>query len=155
NYINIVSENHLYLVWLDYDRPLDDEALRDIQGFLGRLAPGSVFIVSVESRARPVDDNLDLETMTQNQINELMIERYNEWFSHYIGRIVTFDDITDQAIPNLFVDTCREHFRETLVPRGLDFLQLFNYWYKDGAPMWTIGGMIANKKHKQRLRDCG
>jgi len=154
-YIHMVSVNQPYFVWLDYDRPLDDEALRDAQGFLGRLSPGSVFIVSVESRARPVDDDLDLEAMTQNQINELMLGRYNGWFGPYIGRNVTFDDLTDQAIPDLFVDTCREHFRATLVPRGLDFLQLFNYWYKDGAPMWTIGGMIANNEDKRRIRNCG
>jgi hypothetical protein len=153
-YVNMVSETQPYLVWLDYDRPLDDEALRDAQGFLGRLAPGSIFIVSVESRARPVDDDLDFEAMTQNEVNELMLERYKEWFTPYVGRAVGLDDITDQAIPHLFLDTCREHFRETLVPRGFDFLQLFNYWYKDGAPMWTIGGMVASNEDRRRLREC-
>src|SRR5262249_27673413 len=44
NHLPDLNARTQYLVWLDYDRPLDDEMLRDIDGCVTRLSAGSVFI---------------------------------------------------------------------------------------------------------------
>jgi hypothetical protein len=152
DHVHLVRQDLPFLVWLDYDRPLDDEALLDFNGFLGRLSPGSIFIVSVESRARPVDDDADLEELTQAEKDELMLDRYNEWFAPYLDHAVEPAHLGESVVSDLYLEVCRENFRTTLLPRGLDFAQLFNFWYKDGAPMWTIGGMITAAEDEQKLR---
>ena len=57
------SEN--FLVWLDYDRPLDQEMVQDIRDTLSRLGRGSIFIVTIDARPRLPKDEFDVTGMSR------------------------------------------------------------------------------------------
>jgi len=50
-----------------------------------------------------------------------------------------------------------ERMRQTLANRGAGFrfLQIFNYVYRDGAPMLTVGGIIGTEEDRQALEGSG
>jgi hypothetical protein len=149
----LLAPENQYLVWLDYDRPLDNDMFMDLSNVFTRLSPGSVFVISVECRARPVDDDIDVDSMSQLEKDTLMVERYKEWFSDYVEEPIDFGTIGEQVIHLMYWEVFTVLAKERLTTKDLKLTQLMHYWYKDGAPMLTIGGMITNVDDRKRLRD--
>src|SRR5579871_821640 len=157
-YIPAMNVNRKYLAWFDYDRALDPDMLQDIDGGLVRMAPGSVFIVTVDARPKLPKDlfpNLDIDAMTALERENFTIDAYKDWFQAYRDVEISGADISGPHAVPLFYQIVRARIDETLASRGLMFLQLFNYIYRDGAPMLTVGGMLGTKDDQIRLRDAG
>jgi hypothetical protein len=159
NYIPNIRRTKKYLVWLDYDRSLDVEMLQDIDGCLNRLAPQSIFVITIDARPNLPKDlfEFDIEAMTAEGREQLTAEKYQEWFGDYVEQEITLDTITRSQVAPLFYEVAVERIRQTLHRRGggLRFLQIFNYVYQNGAPMFTIGGIIGTDQDQRALRRCG
>jgi hypothetical protein len=157
-YIPAMNANRKYFAWFDYDRALDPDMLQDIDGSLIRMAAGSIFIVTVDARPKLPKDlfpNDDLDAMTAVEREEFTATAYKEWFGPYREEEITEADISGPHVAPLFYETIRARITETLSSRGMIFIQLFNYIYKDGAPMLTVGGMIGTSEDQRRLRSAG
>jgi hypothetical protein len=143
-----------YLVWLDYDRSLDLEMLLDIDGCLNRIAKQSIFIITIDARPKLPKDQFDLEDKAVEEREKATVETYQEWFKSYVEKEITLDTISPSHVASLFYEVVIERVRQTLTRRGGDlrFLQIFNYIYKDGAPMLTIGGIIGTEEDEQILQ---
>jgi hypothetical protein len=78
---------------------------------------------------------------------------YQEWFGQYVEGPVTRARISGAHVAPLFYEIVSERLKETLRRRGGDlrFIQLFNFLYKDGAPMFTVGGMIGTEEDQRDL----
>ena len=156
NHIPDLQRNKKYLIWLDYDRPLDPDMLQDIDGCLGRLAKGSIFIITIDARARLPKEDYDLENMTAKQREKLTVRVYREWFGAYLEDRITLDSIAPADVPGLFYNVVLERMRQSLsIREDVQFLQVFNFLYADGAPMLTIGGVIGGEEDAERLQDSG
>ena len=156
-YIPAMNANRKYLAWFDYDRALDPDILQDIDGGLIRMAPGSVFIVTVDARPKLPKDlfpNDDIDAMTGIEREVFTTTAYKDWFGAYRDAEITDADISGPHVAPLFYQTIRVRVTETLSSRGLMFIQLFNYIYRDGAPMLTVGGMIGTREDQRKLRDA-
>ena len=152
DYLDLLKPDQRFVLWLDFDRPLDDVMLRDIRDSFTRLSAGSVFVVTVEARARPVDDDKpEIDDLSAADRDQLMLERYNEWFSPFVGA-VSLEQIGEADVSKLFWAVIKAQTQDALANRDLGFVQLLNYWYKDGAPMLTIGGMVCSEEDKKLLR---
>jgi len=144
------------LIWLDYDRTLDPEMLQDIDGTVGRLSRESLFVVTVDARPR-LPKGSPGEGLSADEQESLTAQTYSDWFGQYLGRAVGRDSIASVHVAPLFYEVVLERINRTLKRRGegLQFIQLFNYLYRDGAPMWTLGGMIGGAGDCQRLKEDG
>lgn len=157
NYIPKIRRTKKYLVWLDYDRSLDEEMLRDIDGCIMRLASRSIFVITVDARPKLPEDLFDfsIEDMAAEAREKLTLEKYREWFSKYAEKEITRDTIARKHVASLFYEVAVERIRQTLSSRGgsLRFLQIFNYVYQNGAPMFTLGGIIGANEDEHVLQN--
>lgn len=141
-----------YLVWLDYDCGLSSELLRDAAGFLHVLAPGSIFLITVEAEARLPED-IESENQTYGQRVDRCIEEYREEFGRYVLGGIKRNVFSKSGLPKFLATVLRTHFTETLASRrGIEFLQLFNFRYADGAQMLSMGGLIDERQKARRVR---
>jgi hypothetical protein len=157
-FIPSVRPNKKYLVWLDYDRSLDSEMLQDLDGCLSRLARCSIFVTTVDARPRlPSEFAPELETLTAEEKEKFTLGIYRDWFGKYLAAPITLARISGQHVTPLFYEVTVERIRQTLARqgRGLRFLQIFNYAYKDGAPMLTLGGIVGTDDDEKLLKDKG
>lgn len=156
-YIPNIRHTKKYLVWLDYDRSLDLEMLRDIDGCMNRIGPQSIFIITIDGRPKLPKDLFDVENMAATERERLTAETYREWFGKYIDEEITLDTITRSHVAPLFYEVVAERVRQTLSMRGggLRFYQIFNCIYQNGAPMFTLGGVIGTDEDEHALQNCG
>jgi len=158
-YIPSMVPSKRYLAWLDYDRSLDVDMLQDIDGCLNRVGSQSILVVTADARPRLPEDpfDLDIAAMKPEERDKLTVRTYQEWFGHYIEGKITRSTISGVHVAPLFYAVVAERIRETLAKRGggLGFFQMFNYVYRDGAPMFTLGGMIGTEEDERALNDAG
>jgi hypothetical protein len=157
DYIPRVTRSKRHFAWFDYDRALDTDMLRDLDGCLTVLAPRSVFVVTIDARPKlPVDapelDEVDLDALTANKRADLTAKLYQTWFGNYLDTKVTKEVVSNKNVATLFHSVVAERIRQTVSVRGLKFIQLFNYVYQDGAPMLTVGGVLATEEDEAYLR---
>jgi len=151
-----LDRGRLYIVWLDYDSVMDEETLRDIEGFAQILRPGSVLIVTVEAdpKFRGWFDSDD--TLSEARRRELILDSVKEKFGRYCRLDVRTSALTFNQLPRLFADILRAHVSEKVGFRsGFKFCQLFNLRYRDGAQMLTVGGMVCDRKNRRKLMRSG
>jgi hypothetical protein len=129
--------------------------LQDIDGCLTRMAPKSVFVVTVDARPKLPRDEFDedLDSMTADDREKLTAKSYRSWFGSYVTSKITRATVSGGDVGPLFYEVVVERIRQTLATKngGLRFLQIFNYVYRDGAPMMTIGGMIGTDEDQGAL----
>jgi hypothetical protein len=146
-----------YFVWLDYDRSLDIEMLQDIDGCLNRLGAQSVFVITMDARPKLPKDQFDIEDMAAKERERLTTTTYKGWFGNYVEENITRNTIARNHVASLFYEVVVERVRQTLANRGGDlrFLQIFHYFYHDGAPMITVGGIVGTDEDERTLRAIG
>ena len=157
-YIPGLDPTQKYLMWLDYDRSLDPEILKDVDGCLTRLSPRSILVLTIDARpSLPRDQFSEVEDLPLKEREELVQRVYQEWFRSYIERDIRRDTVSPSAVAPLFYEVLAERIRQTLRRRvgDLRFLQIFNYSYRDGAPMLTVGGIIGTAQDEEALRNAG
>lgn len=157
NHIPTIKGNQQYFAWLDYDRSLDSELLQDIDGVVTRLSVGSIFVVTIDARARLPKDEFDIGGMTEQQREHLTLRVYKEWFQSYVGSKLTRALLAGSHVAGLFYEVVIERIRQSLTRRDrhLRFIQIFNFVYRDGAPMLTVGGMIGTSADETALAKAG
>jgi len=150
-----IRRNTRYIVWLDYDRPLDSELLQDIDGFIQVLAPGSILLATVEAEPRLTTEGFD-DLSAKDRSRELL-KLYSREFSSLVRHEIRAPNLTRNELPKLVSRILIGQVSRSLLSRkGLDFIQLFNFCYADGAQMLTLGGIIdrpaaARRRPLQRL----
>ena len=136
------------ILWLDYDSHLDASKLLDIKEFVAKAAPGSLLIVTLAA------DTKDLEE--QDMTKRL------EKIKAVVGRNRVPRDVEEKNLPKwgtakLYRRIVNDEVYETLAIRNggqdssqsLQYKQLFNFHYTDGAKMVTTGGLIYNQQQEK------
>ena len=131
--------------------------LQDIDGILNRLGPQSVLIITIDARPRLPKDQHDLSDKGVVERETLTAAIYRDWFGSLAGTDITPGTVAGEHVASLFYEVVLERIGQTLIRRGggLRFLQLFNYLYRDGAPMLTLGGMVGTENNEHSFRTCG
>jgi hypothetical protein len=153
NYIPSIPSTQKLLVWLDYDRSLDADMLRDIDGMCARLSPQSIFLITMDARPKLPRDLFDVDKTDSRKREQITWETYQDWFGTYLDSKVEKDIGSRTHAAQMFYEATVERLRRTLQIRGLKFIQFFNFFYRDGAPMLTIGGMIGSIDDQVLLQD--
>ncbi|MEJ2882277.1 O-methyltransferase [Pedobacter sp. GR22-6] len=141
------------ILWLDYDDRLLSSMLTDINTFISNATSGSLFILTCNAQAdaaiNQVNGGLDVEKTTNHRIQEL---------EKRIGRAkipagLTNAQLTHKTLPKLYYKILIDEINEQLALRNIDsieddiieFVPLFNFLYKDGAQMLTMGGLVVKR----------
>jgi hypothetical protein len=127
---------HPWIVWLDYDEPIDETKLDELTTLVERLPEDSIllttFVADVQKyEPRPVDRAARF------------VELFGDAFP--IERFETRDDWRDErkvmsAIADAVIGTLVSHAVDVAREGGM--VAAFNLTYQDGAPMGTVGGVL-------------
>lgn len=153
--IPTLDRKQRYIAWLDYDCPLSDEVLADTSGIVHVLAPGSILIVTVEADPRLPHDEAEDEQCRARHIDGRLATFREQLGRYYPGRVQR-SVMSRTGLPAFFGRVLDSAIREAVARRqGLEFCQIFNLTYADGAQMMTLGGMIGDATDGARLEQTG
>jgi len=144
------------IVWLDYDDPLNSTMLIDLNTFMTSAKPGSMFIISFN--AQPASAQGEPDEIKKVRLDEL---------EKRIGttRVPVGTDGSDLSLgklPKVYHKIVSDEIDEALSYKNIGlhgenkllFKQLFNFIYKDGAQMQTIGGMLLNNEQLSQFKNA-
>jgi hypothetical protein len=134
------------IVWPDYVDSLDAPILGDIDTLALRMRPGSVAMVTVN-----VDPD-EVETPPHGR-RALLEERVGAVAVPHGVRDADLDGWDNAAVIRRIID---EQFRRSVSDRadGCFYEQFFNFQYRDGARMLTVGGMILDDALRPAFDAC-
>ena len=134
-----IDRTQKYILWLDYDYPVNEEMLSDLYMAGSQLLQGSILLVTADVQSLPDDVPEDTKNI-------------KSYFETEAGKYLGIREDTDfgkTKIASLSSHVIVNAIREGMAGRkGLDFHLLFHFLYADGHEMLTIGGIIASPAEK-------
>lgn len=144
--------NKRAIVWLDYDYHLNQSVLDDINTVISKSLSGSLLIITVNANADKVETKNEKERIEKRI--QLLNSRINK---DKIPYDVSGKQLSQDGLHKVYRDIIVNEINSCLTQRNgilsgpdkIEFNQIFNITYKDGAKMLTVGGIINTKKdHK-------
>jgi hypothetical protein len=135
------------IVWLDFDGRLSRGILEDIRSVVTRICSGSVLVVSVQCRPETVDAaaSNNPRARVEKMEKDLGSERVNpDWDDERLlgwGTARTFREI----ILNEIEAVVSQRNGSRPAAQRIEFEQVFNFHYKDGANMLTVGYVFFDR----------
>ena len=154
-----INREKQYLIWLDYDFAIDEDVLSDIRKCLYVMAPGSVLLITVAAdlyNLTNLIDDAEKKKMNEHQQKEEIVKKLNELIGNYYGSDITIKDIAANRLPTVMATAIRNYIDSCIAVRSnVNFFPLFNFNYKDGMSMITLGGIVGNAETHKLLDDAG
>lgn len=139
------------LIWLDYDSGPEGPILQDIEHIAGTAKVGTIILFTINAHKGSLPktdaDGRDLERESALQLI----------FGNLVPPILPHGSFTADGYPRLLAQMLLAHMDSCVhrSGRGNKFLPMFNFYYRDGAPMITVGGLIADGLHEHNYRNSG
>jgi hypothetical protein len=140
--------NSRWLMWFDYEDGIAGAALNDIAMIVGRCAPNTVILVTM---------NAKLDQLPRKDANDAEIDQETS-LRQIAGDLVptplAANRLTRAKYPKLLCEILANHFRSLTVDSGRPerFLKLVDLVYTDGTPMITVGGIVAGADEFQAIQ---
>jgi len=143
--------NHKTILWLDYDGTLEPAVLADVKYFCASASRGSLLIVTVNAEPTALKEN---ESRLAILKSALGVDK--------VPPDVEEKDLSQWGTARVYKRIITTEIRETLGERngsrGLDnaiqYRQLFDFCYADGARMLTVGGLIFERVQEGDVERC-
>jgi hypothetical protein len=124
-----------WIVWLDYDGPINEKCLDELSYLINNLPPNSALIMTCSARphryAKPAK--------RADSLNELFGDSMGMTLDDsMVDEDVSFMNTLRQAIENFLLSTALQN------ARAGGFVPAFNLGYQDGSPMVTVGGILPS-----------
>ncbi len=146
------------IMWLDYDKRLQNNQLADVGYVCTKLPSGSIILVT--ANARP-DQDVSEQQIKQGELDrvgwmgEFLAERYIPlglkhadlagWGTASTYRII-IDDVINRSLGEAYGDKPEQE--------RMRYQQLFNFHYEDGVKMMTVGGVLFKEADRDVLNQC-
>ncbi len=141
------------ILWLDYTGTLEGYMFKDMATFFQRAISGSVFIISI---------NVDLKENKggNNTINDKIKAKLAKDIDvkKRIRSNVLKNDINRDGYYSILRNVIDTEIYEILSERNklesdkiFSYKQIFNFLYRDGQAMLTIGGVLFSNEDKERI----
>lgn len=141
-----------YVMWLDYDTSVTDEHLRDVAGAIRVLAPGSVFLVTLDAEPR-IPRDLQRTSLSEDERKDRTIDRLQEHCGSLYHEEFGRKHFTKGALPGVLATIVRNQIADAVRKRDdVEFAQLVNFRYKDGAQMVSLGGIVDSAERLHEVR---
>lgn len=136
------------ILWLDYDYKLNSTMLKDVTTFFSQAVSGSMFVITFDIKA----DEPENEKLSNKKLKQYRIEQLRE----RVGREKLPADIERKNLGikgniSIIHEIISDQIKETLITRNgvisdrdkrFRYEQIFNFYYNDGTPMLTLGGVL-------------
>lgn len=124
------------VLWLDYDNKLKDIVLSDIKIIAKNCKKKDFLIITVNAYCGNVGDERD-------QAREHF---YNEFRMYISPEYHDKKYYTPKCFPYLLQEVILNYLMTMSEYRDISFYKLFSFRYRDGSPMFTIGGIFDDDK---------
>jgi hypothetical protein len=137
------------IAWLDYDCGPENSAVFDDSAMVAsKISPGSILMVTVNAHlGRIPNQDSEGNVLSRHEGLKLILKDAapsSEEFKHI--NLKNYHNVLATCLTRQIE---RAHRRSG---RGGKFVSFLNYYYKDNAPMITIGGMFVNESSEHKLR---
>lgn len=134
------------ILWLDYDGKLENSILTDVGNFFANAVSGSMIVITVNVEADSQNEN-PLRKL-ESRVGEDKVPRDVEKKSLVGWKMA---DTSRRIIVNEILEVLNA--RNGALPTGskLQYQQLFNFHYRDGARMLTIGGLLYDEGQESKV----
>ncbi len=144
-----------YVMWLDYDTGITLDQMQDIRGAISVLAPGSIILITVDGEPR-IPFDIDKSGMTRDEKKAATVGQLEEQFGSLLAEPLRLADFTPNSFPRALAKIIGNQIAVATETRGdLEFAQLVNFRYKDGAQMLSLGGVLDSADRVRELRESG
>ncbi|MDV7418913.1 O-methyltransferase [Acinetobacter baumannii] len=150
-----------HIVWLDYDGGFDANKVNDLRQLARKLCSGSVFLFSF-NYSLPKPDEL-------KKYNDPQISKIKQLFQSFFGRYEIdsdLDNLTEFESRNEYFKKITFYLEKSLTKvldqernyiledsEKLHLKRIFNFTYKDGGPMATLGWLIVKEGDESKFRN--
>jgi hypothetical protein len=142
--IPILDRDIKHILWLDYDARLNKDIMSDITLASYSLSTGSVLMITIDVKPPEGRNN-------PRGFMEYFSEEAGMYFEHHWEEKnfsqSELDSVNYQLVMNAIKDGLSSR-------SGCNFIQLFNFSYRDSSPMITIGGVIGTEVEKKLVNNC-
>lgn len=141
------------ILWLDYTRSLAGYMFKDMATFFQRAQSGSVFIISVNVDLK--ETNNESKTTSEkigSRLNKDSEVKKRIRASELEGNLTRgkYHSIVRNVIHNEILEIIAE--RNKVEPDSIfEYKQIFNFLYRDGQAMLTIGGILFSNRDKEKI----
>jgi len=136
------------LIFLDYDSGPEGPILQDVELIAGIAKVGTIILFTINAhRGRLPTKDADGRDLEKEQSLRLI-------FRDLVPPMLPHGALTVDGYPKLLAEMLLAHMDSCVhrSGRGNKFLPMFNFYYRDGAPMITVGGLIADGLHEHNYR---
>lgn len=133
----------LSIVWLDYEKKLNEEIISDVSLVCRSLQPGSVIFITI------------------NAVCEIEIAGRRDRFADRVGDTRIPIWVTDESLAVWGLAKAQHEILSNILTRTLrdrviqaDWIQLININYADGAKMQTLGGVVSAAGTQRAFQNC-
>jgi hypothetical protein len=152
DYISEMSRDKRHIFWLDYDGPIANDQLADIETAVSMLSPGSLLVTTIDVDFDKADD-INIREAKPSERARAWFNRFQEECGDFFDPTWESEDFGASAIPKRSTKVIETAILSGVNMRdGITFEPLFNFLYADGHQMLTIGGVICLKDDKRKLR---
>jgi hypothetical protein len=140
-------ESRSSVIWLDYDTPVDGPLLEDANGTIERCKEGSVVIFTVNASAKDLAKRINPKS--PQKVRPSDIQRYlTQKLGDYAPTSLSKSDIEEENFPKVACGIIEAVVEGVLRRSGREqeFVKLFDFVYRDGPPMATVGGLLASSE---------
>jgi len=142
--IPTLSQKKKHLLWLDYDSCTDESHLEDVTLAATYLTPGSILLVTVDIEPPETDDD--------DNSPHAWMRYFRKEAADYFDASFTPKDFRESILYKRNIEFIEKAIRAGITGRsGIEFIPMFNFIYKDGHKMLTMGCMIGTSIEKQQL----
>jgi hypothetical protein len=151
-YISMMSRDKPYILWLDYDGPIAQESLADLEIAASILSSGSILIGTFDVDFDKADE-INFRDIPPNKRAKAWFMRFHEECGDSFDPTWTVADFTATEMPNRAIQVINNAILAGLNMReGISYEPLFKFIYADGHEMLTMGGIICSNQDKRKLR---
>jgi hypothetical protein len=133
----------MHVVWLDYDSRFNENMIEDMKILAQNMAKGSLFFLSCNCFFEGNGASERMSAFKKAIPNHISPDEKNQYTSNNIPLVIK------HMIDANIRDALRVRNRSK--EEKIEYLQLLYFFYRDGAPMLTVGGVLADEEEKTRI----
>lgn len=146
------------ILWLDYDGKLDASVLSDIGLFCSKAVSGSLLLVTVNAHPDKIGSGTQIQDIANERLRLLQEAVGHEKVPESIhGRDLRSwgkAAVCRRIIHNEVLEILNARNGGMKKEERLEFKQLFNFNYQDGAMMMTMGGVLVGNQDIDLFKKC-
>ncbi len=139
------------ILWLDYDKPLNQSMLADVSFFCSQARSGSVILVSTNVEPGSSDSP---GTRLKNLKNKVGSDKVPIDIEDKSLRVWGTAIASQRILSNEIAQSLSIRNGLLSMEDKLHFFHLFNFHYKDGAKMLTMGGIVHDNQDRIAIQRC-